>query len=96
MFEIRQTALFAEWLGSLRDARAAKRIVERIYRLSLGNAGQHRTLTGGVIELKIDYGPGYRVYYTRRENSLVILLCGGDKSTQANDITTAIVMAKEV
>lgn len=62
MIEVRQTDIFAAWLTALRDARAAKRIVERVYRLSQGNPGQHRELKGGVTEMKIDYGPGYRVY----------------------------------
>lgn len=96
MIQIRQTALFAQWLKGLRDARANKRIVERIFRLSQGNPGQHRVLAGGVSELKIDYGPGYRVYYTQRGDVLVILLCGGDKRTQPNDIRTAKQLAKEV
>lgn len=80
----------------LRDARANKRIVERIFRLSLGNPGQHRVLASGISELKIDYGPGYRVYYTQRGDVLVILLCGGDKRTQRKDIRTAKQLAKEV
>lgn len=96
MVEVRQTESFAAWLAALRDVRAAKRVVERVFRLSHGNPGQHRVLKGGVVELKIDYGPGYRVYYTQRGNVLVILLCGGDKSTQAQDIKAATELAKEV
>jgi putative addiction module killer protein len=94
--EIRQTEVFQTWLDKLRDARAVQRVVERVYRLSLGNPGQHRVLQGGVCEMKIDYGPGYRVYYTRRGEVLVILLCGGDKDTQQRDIEAAARMAKEL
>jgi len=96
MIEVRQTEVFTRWLSALHDSHAAKRVVERVYRLSLGNPGQHRVLKAGVCEMKIDYGPGYRVYYTRRGNVLVILLCGGDKSTQAADIKTASRLATEV
>ncbi len=96
MIEVRQTEVFTRWLSALHDAHAAKRVVERVYRLSLGNPGQHRVLKGGVCEMKIDYGPGYRVYYTRRGDVLVILLCGGDKSTQATDIKMATRLATEV
>lgn len=96
MTEVRQTEVFTRWLSALHDVHAAKRVVERVYRLSLGNPGQHRMLKAGVCEMKIDYGPGYRVYYTRRGDVLVILLCGGDKSTQAADIKTATRLAAEV
>lgn len=96
MIEVRQTEVFSAWLESLRDKRAVQRVVERVYRLSLGNPGHHRVLQDGVCELKINYGPGYRVYYTRRDDVLVILLCGGDKRTQQRDIDTAKRMAKEV
>ncbi|MCJ2024659.1 type II toxin-antitoxin system RelE/ParE family toxin [Methylobacterium sp. J-067] len=93
---IRQTRVFSAWLADLRDVQAKARINARIRRLSLGNPGQHRVLQGGVAELKIDYGPGYRVYYTQRGEELVILLCGGDKRTQTHDIERAISMAGEV
>lgn len=96
MIEVRQTDLFRAWFEGLRDRRAAQRVVERIYRLSLGNPGQHRVLRQGVLELKIDYGPGYRVYCTRRGDILVILLCGGDKRSQDKDIEIAERLAGEV
>lgn len=96
MIEVRQTQAFARWQASLRDLHAAQRIAARIYRLSLGNPGPHRVLKGGVTEMKIDYGPGYRVYYAQRDAALVILLCGGDKRTQTRDIKTAQTMAKQV
>lgn len=96
MLTIRQTGAFSAWLTGLRDVQAKARINARIRRLSLGNPGQFRTLRGGVSELKIDYGPGYRVYYTRRGQELVILLCGGDKGTQDQDIARAVTMAEEV
>lgn len=90
------TGVFREWLHALRDASARVRIQARIRRIADGNPGQHRVLRGGVVELKIDHGPGYRVYYTRRGDVLVILLCGGNKRTQQQDIETAESMAKEV
>ena len=80
----------------LKDRQARARVQDRLLRLRYGNPGQHRILKGGVYELKIDYGPGYRVYYTQRGEVLVILLCGGDKTTQATDIKAATRMAKEV
>ena len=96
MVEVRQTTKFAHWFTTLRDAMAAKRIVARVRRLAEGNPGQHRVLKGGVCEMKIDYGPGYRVYYTQRGDVLVILLCGGDKRTQQADIDAANALAEEV
>lgn len=96
MIEIRQTALFTQRLEDLRDLRAHQRIVERVFRMAHGNRGKYRVLTDGVNELKIDYRPGYRVYYTQRGQALVILLCGGDKRTQRKDIRTAKQLAKEV
>lgn len=74
----------------LRDPQAKAKIQVRIGRLALGNPGQFRCLNGGVSELKIDYGPGYRVYFATRNNSIVLLLCGGDKTSQSRDIQTAI------
>lgn len=96
MIEVIESATYKTWFAALRDRQARVRIDARIRRLSLGNPGQHRVLTGGVCELKIDVGPGYRVYYTQRGNVLVILLCGGDKSTQDKDIKTAESLAKGV
>ncbi|MGH8529794.1 MAG: type II toxin-antitoxin system RelE/ParE family toxin [Nevskiales bacterium] len=95
MFEIIQSATFNAWFRSLRDRQASRRIQARIDRLEMGNPGQHRALTGGVCEMKIDYGPGYRVYYTMRKRVLVILLCGGDKGAQNADIARALRIAKD-
>ena len=89
MFEIVKSDTFDAWLRGLRDRQAKARIEVRIRRLSLENPGQHRVLKGGICELKIDYGPGYRVYYTCRNQTLVLLLCGGSKSTQDQDIKLA-------
>lgn len=96
MLELRETMRFSEWLALLRDRQARVRIQDRLLRLRYGNPGQQRVLKGGVCEMKIDYGPGYRVYYTRRGDVLIILLCGGDKRTQQADIRIAARMAKEV
>lgn len=95
MIEIRQTARYSAWFESLRDRQAKARILVRIRRLQEGNPGQHRALTAGVVEMKIDHGPGYRVYYTGRGEQLVLLLLGGDKSSQDSDIRAALDMAKE-
>ena len=90
MIEVRQTQVFAEWLASLKDLRAMARIAERARRLGLGLTGDARPVGEGVSELRIDYGPGYRVYFKSLERDvIVILLCGGDKSTQDRDIKTA-------
>jgi putative addiction module killer protein len=96
MVGIRKTALYMQWFESLRDRQAMARIDVRVFRLAHGNPGQHRVLTDGVVELKIDYGPGYRVYFTRRGAELVLLLAGGDKSSQQQDIEAAIRLAKEI
>ena len=96
MTTIVRTDTFARWLHKLRDRAAAQRIAIRIDRLALGNPGQARNLKGGVTEMKIDYGPGYRVYFTERAGEIVILLCGGDKSTQSADIAAAIALAAEL
>ena len=92
--KVESTPVFDEWLDTLRDVRARARIRARVERLSVGNPGQHRVLSGGVCEMKVDYGPGYRVYYTLRGTVLLILLCGGDKSTQASDIRLATRLAR--
>ena len=86
---------FARWLDKLRDDRAATVIARRIARLAGGNAGDVRSVGGGVSELRIDYGPGYRVYFAQRGRELVILLCGGDKSTQDRDIRAAKAIAED-
>ena len=91
-----RTETFADWLRGLRDRAGAARIVIRIDRLAMGNPGQFRNLKGGVSELKIDFGPGYRVYYTERSGEIVILLCGGDKKSQEANIATAMLMASEL
>lgn len=80
---------FQEWLNSLRDMKARVRIEKRLERVSLGNLGDYRSLGEGVYELKIDYGPGYRIYFGQRGSTIVLLLCGGDKSTQEQDILRA-------
>lgn len=89
MVQIRRTEEFAIWLSSLRDKQGRAKILARIDRLEEGNPGKIRSVGGGVAEMKIDFGPGYRVYYIRRGTLLTLLLCGGDKSTQANDIKRA-------
>lgn len=96
MLEVRRTDVFAEWLDDLRDLRARARVQARIERLAMGNPGDVRPVGEGVSELRIDYGPGYRVYFTRRGPELVILLAGGDKSTQPEDIRTAIHLARNL
>ncbi|MQB34301.1 type II toxin-antitoxin system RelE/ParE family toxin [Rhizobium rhizogenes] len=92
MFTIRETLEFANWI--LRDARARARIVQRIDRLSAGNPGDVKPVGEGVSELRIDHGPGYRVYFVRDGTVVIVLLCGGDKRTQSKDIEQAKVLAK--
>jgi putative addiction module killer protein len=94
--EIRQTETFRRWFDNLRDSEAQKRILARIRRLSLGNPGDVKPVGGGVSELRIDYGPGYRMYFIRRGSTVVILLSGGDKRTQDRDIKTALLIAREI
>ena len=96
MVEVRQTQIFSDWFARLRDRQARTRIIARIRRLSLGNPGDVKPVGAGVTEMRIDYGPGYRVYFIRRGNALVILLAGGDKRTQARDIATAHEIAREL
>lgn len=96
VIEVRQTDLYAAWFAGLRDRQAKARINARIRRLSLGNPGDVRPVGEGVSELRIDYGPGYRVYYVQRGQYLVVLLAGGDKRTQHRDIRTAIELAREL
>jgi len=95
MIEVRQTAVFIEWLRKLRDRRAQERIAQRIVRLQAGLFGDVKYFDG-IGELRVDHGPGYRVYFVRNGDVFVMLLCGGDKSTQKRDIERAIEMAKEV
>lgn len=95
MVEIRQTPEFRDWLLGLKDARAAERIAQRLVRLGSGLLGDAKFFAG-IGELRIDYGPGYRLYFVRRGNTVIVLLCGGDKRTQEKDIRRAIEMAKEI
>jgi putative addiction module killer protein len=92
MFEVKRTQEFDEWLKALPDRDGAARIDARLARLALGSFGDHKPISEGLSELKIDVGPGYRVYYARRGETLYLLLCGGDKSTQKKDITRALGM----
>jgi putative addiction module killer protein len=94
MAEVRQTEEFAGWLHRLRDANAVARIVDRIRRMEMGNPGDSRSVGQGIREMRVDYGPGYRVYYARRGAEIVILLCGGDKRTQLQDIKRAQKLAE--
>jgi putative addiction module killer protein len=94
--EIRETDEYARWFAKLRDRRARARVLVRIRRLSLGNMGDVKPVGEGVSEIRIDYGPGYRVYFTSRGDSLVILLVGGDKRTQKQDIEKAKELAREL
>ena len=96
MIEIRKTEFFARWLDDLRDLRARARVQVRIERLAAGNAGDVRPVGEGVSELRIDYGPGYRVYFKRNGRELIILLVGGDKSSQAKDIKAALRLARNL
>ena len=96
MIELRRTSVFASWLRDLRDRSAKARIEIRLDRLALGNPGDVRPVGEGVSELRISYGPGYRVYFVQRGGLVVILLCGGGKGTQARDIALAQRLAEEV
>jgi putative addiction module killer protein len=94
--EIRETKIYATWFARLKDKRAKARINARILRLSLGNPGDVKPVGAGVSEMRIDYGPGYRVYFIGRGQALVILLCGGDKSSQSADIASAKALAADL
>ncbi len=96
MFEIRKTEVYARWLDGLRDTRTRARVLVRVERLAAGNPGDVRAVGEGVSELRIDYGPGYRVYYKRQGRAIVVLLAGGDKRTQSRDIETALRLAKNL
>jgi len=96
MFEIRQTELFAKWLSGISDPRAAQRIAQRIVRLQSGLFGDVKAVGLGISELRIDYGPGYRIYFVQRGRVLIILLCGGDKQTQTRDIKKAKALAADL
>lgn len=93
---VSMTEVYRDWINDLKDRSGRARIQMRVDRLAHGNPGQHRTLTHGISELKIDVGPGYRVYYTERKGELIILLAGGDKSTQQQDIKAAVALAENL
>jgi len=95
MLSILETQEFVRWLENLRDAQAKARIVRRIDRLANGNPGDVKPVGEGVSEMRIDYGPGYRVYFVQRGQVVILLLCGGDKSSQTKDITLAKKLARE-
>jgi putative addiction module killer protein len=95
LIEVRQTTRFSTWLADLRDDRARARILQRLDRAGNGNLGDVAPVGGGVSEMRIFYGPGYRVYFFQRGAELIVLLCGGDKSTQGADIEEAKTLAKE-
>lgn len=96
MLDIRQTSEYAEWFAALRDRIARTRIDIRVRRLSLGNPGDVKPVGEGVNELRIDHGPGYRVYFVQRGSVLIVLLAGGDKSTQEKDIRKAKLLARKL
>jgi putative addiction module killer protein len=96
LIEVRQTETFADWFRRLRDRQARARILVRIDRVSLGNPGDVRPVGSGVSELRIDYGPGYRLYFVQRGASLIVLLAGGDKRTQEADISQAQDLARRL
>ena len=96
MVEIKKTDVYARWLDNLRDIRARARVQARVERMAAGNPGDVKPVGEGVLEMRIDYGPGYRVYFVKQDNEVVILLAGGDKSTQDADIKTAQVLARNL
>ena len=96
MLEIRKTEHFAKWIDGLQDIRARARILARIERLATGNPGDVKAVGEGISEMRIDYGPGYRIYYKQHGRSVLIILAGGDKSTQDRDIKTALRLAKNL
>jgi putative addiction module killer protein len=96
MIEVRQTEVFSKWLRGLRDGRAQRAIAARIDRLAKGNPGDVRPVGHGVSELRIRFGPGYRVYYVQRGHVLIVLLCGGDRSSQDADIVRAHAIAMDL
>ena len=96
MLEVRETATYAEWFTGIRDRTARARIDIRIRRLSIGNPGDVKPVGEGVSELRVDYGPGYRVYFLQKADVFVVLLAGGDKSTQDRDIRQAKALARDI
>jgi putative addiction module killer protein len=96
VYQIRQTDVFAKWLMQLRDVRAKARILARLDSTRLGNLGDVRSVGAGISEMRIDVGAGYRMYFTRRQRIVIVLLCGGDKSTQVKDIARARALAQAI
>ena len=96
MYTVLQSGALKEWVSGLKDARARARIAARVRRAELGNFGDSKSVGGGVSEMRIDHGPGYRLYFTVRGQSLILLLCGGDKRTQVTDIRRAQQMLSEL
>ena len=94
MIAVQQTETFAHWLSSLKDRAGRVRILSRLDRIAMGNFGDVKPLGEGVSEIRIDTGPGYRLYFVRQKNTVILLLCGGDKSTQDRDISRAKELAK--
>jgi putative addiction module killer protein len=95
MVAVIKSASFDRWFANLKDPQARARIAVRLDRLALGNAGDVKPVGAGISELRIDYGPGYRIYFMRRGKKLIVLLCGGDKRTQAADIDLALSIARD-
>ncbi len=96
MYEIRRTETFSKWLDKLRDARARVRVLSRLTRAEDGNLGDTKPVGESVSEMRIDYGPGYRVYFTKRRKTIIVLLIGGNKSSQEQDIKRAIQLARDL
>jgi len=96
MFEVIESPAFQAWMSELRDTKARVQIAVRIARVAQGNLGDWKAVHGAVSELRLDFGPGYRVYFTRRGRTLILLLCGGDKRTQSADIKRALAMVEEL
>ena len=93
--DVRTTAVFREWRARLKDRQARQRILARLLRLEVGHFGDVKSVGGGVSEIRIDSGPGYRIYFTRRARRVIVLLCGGDKSSQSDDIRRAVALAQD-
>jgi putative addiction module killer protein len=96
MIEICKTETFAKWIDGMQDIRARARILARIERLAVGNPGDVKSVGEGISEMRIDHGPGYRVYFKKIGRQVVILLAGGDKSTQSKDIKTALMLSRNL
>ncbi len=96
MLEVRRTEIYARWLDGLRDVRARAHVLVRVERLAAGNPGDVRPVGEGVSELRIDYGPGYRVYFKRQGRTVVVLLAGGGKGSQRDDVETALRLARNL